>query len=83
MSAEGDAKPRPKVFLATVKTVAAVGLLSIGAASWLSRTNLDRDGLARLAAAQFRGLDDPVTTGSISRSAAGTRLDPCVLPPRR
>ena len=83
MSPDGDAKPRPKILLATVKTVAAVGLLSVGAATWLSRSHLDRDGLARLAGAQFRGIDDPVTTGSVSRSAAAARLDPCALPSRR
>ena len=83
MSPEGDVKPKPKILAATLKSVLAIGLLSVGAATWLSKSQLDKDGLARLAGAQVRGQEDPVTTGSLSRSAAGTRLDPCVLPPKR
>jgi hypothetical protein len=78
-----DQTRRRSVLIWTVKTVLAVGFLSFCASTWLSGPALDHGTLARLAAVTSRGADDPVTTGSILRSAAGAKLDPCVASPRR
>ena len=70
---------RPAILLNTVKIVLVVGGLSLSAAHWLSSGGLDRTALSRLAG----GVDEPLTTGSIVPSRAGsTRLDPCRLPAR-
>ena len=74
---------RRSVLIWTVKTVAIVGFLSFCASNWLSGPALDHGTLARLASATSGGIDDPVTTGSIFRSAGASKLDPCVAPPRR
>ena len=74
---------RPSIVIATIKTVAAVGLLSWLAAGWLSDATRDHATLGRLAANISRGSDDPLTTGSISRRADATRIDPCTANPRR
>lgn len=66
----------------TLKSVAAVAILSCLAANWLSTTSSDRETLSRLAFNASRGFDDPLTTGSLGR-ANSTRLDPCSLPARR
>jgi hypothetical protein len=67
----------------TLRTVAAVTVLSLMAGSWLAGPGLESGALARLAALTSGGADDPMTTGSIVPYAARARLDPCVAPPSR
>lgn len=80
---DGESARRPSIAAATIKTVAAIGLLSWLAAGWLSDATRDHATLGRLAANISRGFDDPLTTGSITRRAASTRLDPCTSDARR
>ena len=65
------------------KAGAAIAFLSVIAANFMaSRTPpFDRDRLAQVSlAASKRQPVDPLTTGSISKAAGETRLDPCALP---
>jgi len=78
-----DERRSRSVLMWTVKTVAAVGFLSFCASTWLASPGRDGGTLARLAGATSRPADDPVTTGSILKGAGASKLDPCVLPPRR
>jgi hypothetical protein len=66
------------------KASIAIAFLSVLAANWLSAgvSELDRSNLARIAASAT-GPADPMTTGSLSKRAADTKLDPCLLPSRR
>ena len=66
----------PIVLKTTIKIVVAVGLLSVGAANLLSGSRLDTTTLARIAGQME---DGPTVTGSLARSAADTRLDPCAV----
>lgn len=62
---------------------AAIAVLSVVAANVLSSQtkDLDKERLAQISlAASKRQPIDPLTTGSISRAANDTRLDPCALP---
>jgi Flp pilus assembly pilin Flp len=71
--------------MATVgKAAVAIAFLSVLAANWLSAgvSELDKNNLAQIAAS-VTGRPDPMITGSISKRAAETRLDPCVMPPKR
>lgn len=77
-----QADDAPKALKTTAKVVATIGILSVCAANLLSASHFDTGTLARLAAST-NGQDDPLTTGSLARSAAQTRLDPCVAPLRR
>jgi hypothetical protein len=77
MSASSEGTRRGSVLTWTLKTAALVAVLSYGATAWLSGPALESGTLSRVAAAAFRGTDEPVTTGSIARSAGGARLDPC------
>ncbi len=65
------------------KAAAAIAFLSVIAANFVSSqtAEFDRDRLAQasLAAARRQPVD-PMTTGSITRSANETKLDPCALP---
>lgn len=76
-SREGGRGP---LILATLKSVVLIAGISYAAAHWLSSSKLDRGGLGQLAF--DAGRLDPTTTGSLGGRAAGTRLDPCALPPR-
>ena len=82
MQGPSEDKRRPSLVLTTVKAVATIGVLSYAASAWLASSRLDQGTLSRLAAATAVGVDDPITTGSVDRSRAATRLDPCVLPRR-
>lgn len=65
------------------KAGAAIAFLSVIAANFMSsRTEqLDKERLAQVSlAASKRQPIDPLTTGSISKAASETRLDPCTLP---
>jgi len=65
------------------KAGAAIAVLSVVAANVLSSQTkeLDKERLAQISlAASKRQPIDPLTTGSISRAANDTRLDPCALP---
>lgn len=65
------------------KAGAAIAFLSIVAANFLSSQTegLDKAGLAQVSlAVSKRQPVDPLTTGSISKAANETRLDPCALP---
>jgi hypothetical protein len=64
----------------TIRTVAAVTVLSFMAGSWLAGPGLESGVLTQLASLTSRGADDPMTTGSIVPNAAGAKLDPCVAP---
>lgn len=70
------------VFKRTLKAVVAVAVLAYGAGTWLAGSRLD-DAATPSRIASQAGLADPVSTGSIGRDAASTRLDPCALPGRR
>ena len=78
--AQDDEGRGSSLLMGTLKVAAAVAFLSYCASSWLAGTGLDQQTLSRLAAASARS-DDPVTTGSLGRSAGATRLDPCALSP--
>lgn len=82
MFGTGDQGRRRSVLIWTVKTVAVVGTLSYFATAWFAGPGLDNGTVAKLASAISGGADDPVTTGSILRSAGSAKLDPCVLPRR-
>ena len=69
----------PSVLGGTLKVVAAVALIAVAAATWLSGQLVDGSGHTRLAAALTRGLDEPLTTGSLANGAGATRLDPCTI----
>ncbi|MGX1788789.1 hypothetical protein ACWIGM_18725 [Bosea sp. NPDC055332] len=65
------------------KAGAAIAFLSVIAANFVSShtAQLDRDAMRQAAQAAAKGQSfDPVTTGSIVKRAAETRLDPCVAP---
>lgn len=65
------------------KVSAAIALLSVIAANFVSTqtAGLDSERLTQVGAAAAKGQPiDPLVTGSIRKSAAETRLDPCVLP---
>ncbi len=83
MLGTGDEGGRRSVLIWTLKTVAAVGFLSVCASTWLAGPGLDGGTLAKLAANTARNADDPVTTGSILKAASSKKLDPCVLPRSR
>ena len=76
LSSDGEG---PALLLATVKAAAAIGLLSVLAAQWLSSGAFDQASLTRLAAEAVR---EPATTGSILKAANGQKLDPCAAPRR-
>jgi hypothetical protein len=65
---------RPRLLAGTVKIVAAITLLSLFAARYLADGSLDQSALTRLAA---QAAGEPTTTGSILKSAATAKLDPC------
>ena len=66
----------------TLKAALAIAALSILATHFLSREGLDQRSLQRLAAeAAARGAE-PVTTGTLAKSAAAQKLDPCAAPRR-
>lgn len=65
------------------KAGAAIAFLSVIAANFMSsRTEqLDKERLAQVSlAVSKRQPIDPLTTGSITKAANETRVDPCVLP---
>lgn len=65
------------------KAGAAIAFLSVIAANFMSSRiePLDKDRLAAVSlAASKRQPVDPLTTGSITKAANETRLDPCALP---
>jgi hypothetical protein len=65
------------------KAGAAIAFLSVVAANFLSgqTASLDKERLAAVSLAAAKGQHaDPVTTGSIGRTANTTKLDPCALP---
>ncbi|MGL4727816.1 MAG: hypothetical protein ACRCWO_03580 [Bosea sp. (in: a-proteobacteria)] len=66
------------------KASIAIAFLSVLAANWLSIgvSEIDKSNLAQIAA-KATGRNDPMTTGSISKRAADTKLDPCLLPQKR
>ena len=74
---------RPSIVIATVKSVVVVGVMSWLAAGWLSTSVKDNETLTRLAGNISRGVDDPLTTGSIAGRGDSTKLDPCSTRPRR
>ena len=78
-----DQSPLRAAVFTTVKAAVLIGAMSVLAANWLSHGGLDRSGLGRLAQHSGSAWVDPVTTGAISTSAAGTKLDPCVARPDR
>lgn len=82
MPDEHETRGRPSILSTTLKTCLAVGFLSLCAANWLTR-GFDTHGLSRLASAVSQDVPDPVSTGSLQRSADMTALDPCALPRRR
>ncbi|MGX5733441.1 hypothetical protein [Bosea thiooxidans] len=66
-----------------VKAGLGIAVLSVVAANVLSSQTkgLDKERLAQVSlAVSKRQPIDPLTTGSISRAASDTRLDPCALP---
>jgi hypothetical protein len=65
---------RPRLLARTAKIVAAIGLLSVCATAYLSDGSLDQSRLTQLAA-QASG--EPMTTGSILKTANAVKLDPC------
>lgn len=82
MADQNDGRARPSMVGSTVRTCLAVGFLSLFAANWLTN-GFDTRGLSRLASVAGRDLPDPLTTGSLERSAGATALDPCATPRRR
>ncbi len=82
MPDDKDTRARPSILGATLKTCLAIGFLSLCAANWLTH-GFDTQGLSRLASAVSRDVPDPVSTGSLARSADATALDPCAMPRRR
>ena len=70
----------PSILAGTLKLAGAVAFVAVAAATWLSAPAVDGTGQTRLAAVLSRGVDEPLTTGSIANSANATRLDPCALP---
>lgn len=74
---------RGTVVADVAKAGAAIAFLSVIAANFMSsRTEpMDKERLAQVSlAASKRQPIDPLTTGSISKAANDTRLDPCALP---
>lgn len=64
------------------KASAIIAFLSVVAANFVSTqtADLDSERLSQVASAASRGHPiDPMITGSISRRANETRLDPCVV----
>jgi hypothetical protein len=66
------------------KAAIAIAFLSGLAANWLAVgvSEGDKSNLAQIAATAT-GRNDPMTTGSISKRAADTKIDPCLLPLKR
>lgn len=64
------------------KAGAAIAFLSVLAANFVSNqtAHFDRERLAQVAAAATGNKSDPMTTGSLRKVAAETKLDPCVVP---
>jgi|UPI0008339A5B hypothetical protein len=64
------------------KAGAAIAFLSVLAANFVSNqtAHFDRERLAQVAAAATGNKSDPMTTGSLRKAAAETKLDPCVVP---
>lgn len=65
------------------KAGAAIAFLSVVAANFVSNqtANFDRDALRQVASAAAKGQAiDPLVTGSITKRANETRLDPCAIP---
>lgn len=65
------------------KAGAGIAFLSVVAANFVSQKtpDFDRDRLAQASlAASRRQPVDPMVTGSVSKAAGDTRLDPCVMP---
>jgi hypothetical protein len=73
------------------KASIAIAFLSVIAANWLAVgvNETDRNNLSQLASNAGKSIKngvasfDPLTTGSLQKRAADTKLDPCVLPARR
>ena len=80
----GQTGPRQSLLVRTALTAALIGAFSVAAANYLAdRTEAERRTLARLAGLIGEEPADTLTTGSITRAAAGTRLDPCAAEPAR
>ena len=78
----GDKETRPPALLVgTVKIAAVIGGLAYAGATWMAN-GVDSRGLVQLAGKAGRSFEDPVTTGSLARSAGGVTLDPCAAPGR-
>ncbi|MGO4174819.1 hypothetical protein [Bosea sp. TAF32] len=74
---------RGTVVADVAKAGAAIAFLSVIAANFMSSRiePLDRERMAAVSlAASKRQPVDPLTTGSITKAAGDTRLDPCALP---
>ena len=69
---------RPSIIGSTLKSVVVIGALSYLAAGWLSAVTHDNQTLSRLAQNVSKGLNDPLTTGSIDKKSNAVRLDPCI-----
>lgn len=69
------------VFKRTLRAVAALGLVAYACGTWLAGSiEIGPAGTVTVAGRMTDG--DPVSTGSLGRNAASTRLDPCALPRR-
>lgn len=71
------ANDRP-LLMATIKTVVVIAVLSVLATKYLADGAFDQAGLTRLAGLASNGKAEPTTTGSILRSSAAARIDPCI-----
>lgn len=65
------------LLIATIKAVVAIAFLSMLATKYLADGTLDQPALTRLATDAAKAKGEPTITGSILRSAATTRIDPC------
>lgn len=81
MTEEHETRRRPSILGTTFKTCLAIGFLSLCAANWLTH-GFDTQGLSRLASTVSRDVPDPVSTGSLQRSAGAAAIDPCAMPRR-
>ena len=77
MDSLSDGAGGPPIFMGTLKIAAAVAFAASCLCVWLSWSPPGSLQPAVRMAAALRGLDDPVTTGSITKAAASARLDPC------
>ncbi|QEL21839.1 hypothetical protein FQV39_04050 [Bosea sp. F3-2] len=74
---------RGTVVADVAKAGAAIAFLSVIAANFMSSRTvpMDKERMAAVSlAASKRQPVDPLTTGSITKAANDTRLDPCALP---